>query len=111
MELTVEDFWVIGHRITGYNALEASRTQGYRKFREFFGTSPVVCLIAWDLMLRVRPRNSKPEHLLWALLLLKRYSIEAVNATLTGVTEKTFRKWSQIFIALLADLPIVSQSM
>lgn len=104
----VETFWKAGHKITGHD-LDGSLSLGYRRFRAFFGTSPLVCLVAWDILFNARPRNSTPEHLLWALMLLKRYSIETFNATLIGVSEKTFRKWSHIFINLLADMPVVSE--
>lgn len=83
--------WDIGHKITGHNT-NGSLNQGYRKFRAFFGTSPTVCFAVWNMLLVHRPRKSTPEHLLWALLLLKQYSIESVNAALVGVSEKTFRK-------------------
>ena len=83
---------------------------GYRKFRAFFDTSPVICAIAWDMLLVSRPPKSRHEHLLWALLLLKRYSIESLNAALVRVNEKTFRKWSLIFIRLLSDLPVVIEA-
>lgn len=53
---------------------------------------------------------STPKHLLWALLLLKRYSIESVNAALARVSEKTFRKWSHTFIWLLSNIPMVNKS-
>ena len=103
----IETFWESGHTITGHNT-GGSLTVGYRKFRAFFGTSPLVCIIVWDLLCHVRPRNSKPEHLLWAMMLLKRYSIESVNAALTKVSEKTFRKWSLIFIELLGNMTVVT---
>ena len=103
-----ETFWTAGHMITGHD-VDGSLSLGYRRFRAFFGTSPLVCVIAWNIMSMARPRSSRPEHLLWALLLLKRYSVENINATLTGVSEKTFRKWSHIFINLLADMPVVSE--
>ena len=101
-----ETFWTAGHMITGHD-VDGSLSLGYRRFRAFFGTSPLVCVIAWNIMSMAR--SSRPEHLLWALLLLKRYSVENINATLTGVSEKTFRKWSHIFINLLADMPVVSE--
>ncbi|KAI9562432.1 hypothetical protein GHT06_009862 [Daphnia sinensis] len=103
----VETFWKAGHKITGHD-LDGSLSLGYRRFRAFFGTSPLVCLVAWDILFNARPSNSKPEHLLWALMLLKRYSIETFNATVIGVSEKTFRKWSHIFINLLADMPVLN---
>lgn len=105
---TVEMFWNIGHKITKHN-LEGSISLGYRKFRAFFGTSPIVCMTVWDMLLIHRPHKSKPEHLLWALLLLKRYHIGEINAALVGVSEKTFNKWTRIFIHLLSDLPVVNK--
>ena len=101
-------FWNLGHKITGHNT-EGSLSLGYRKFRAFFGTSPMVCVTVWDMLLFHRPRKSTPEHLLWALLLLKQYNIESVNAALVGVSEKTFRKWSLIYIRLLANIQVVNK--
>ena len=103
---SVNTFWSLGSKITKHD-MEGSISLGYRKFRAFFGTSPLVCVVAWDLLLVHRPKKSTPEHLLWALLLLKRYSIESVNAALVGVSEKTFRKWAHTFIFLLSNLPVV----
>jgi len=103
---SIEIFWNIGHKITGHN-IEGSRAIGFRKFTAFFGTSPMICAIVWHLLRETRPDGSTPEHLLWALLLLKRYTIENVNAILVKTSEKTFRKWSHIFINLLASIPLV----
>lgn len=82
---------------------------GYRLFRSFFGTSPQVCAIVWDMLSTQRPPNSTPNHLLWGLLLLKQYNIESVNAVLVGASEKTFRKWSLIYVRLIANLPVVNR--
>ena len=101
---SLDTFWDIGLKITKHDK-DGSRALGYRKFRAFFGTSTLVCVVVWNLLFVHRPRKSKPEHLLWALLLLKRYDIESVNAVLVGVSEKTFRKWSHRFIFLLSNLP------
>ncbi|EFX75908.1 hypothetical protein DAPPUDRAFT_322882 [Daphnia pulex] len=89
---SVESFWRFGHR----------------KFREFFGTSPALCVVAWDLLADVRLINSKPNHLLWALMLLKRHCIESLNAALVKFTEKSFRKWSLLFVDLLADMQVLN---
>jgi hypothetical protein len=105
---SVATFWNLGHKITKHKR-DGSISVGYRKFRAFFGTSPIVCVVVWDMLLVHRPHKSKPEHLLWALLLLKRYNIESFNAALVGVTEKTFRKWSHTFIYLLSNLPVVTK--
>ena len=103
---SVDSFLTLGHKITKHD-MDRSIILGYRKFRAFFGTSPLVCVVVWDLLLVQRPRKSTPEHLLWALLLLKRYTIESVNAALVGVSEKTFRKWAHTLIHLLSNLPVV----
>lgn len=63
---------------------------GYRKFKSNVGTSPVVCVAAWDNLDSVRPPKSEPKHLLWVLLHLNQYCTEHVNTTLVRVTEKTF---------------------
>ena len=48
--------------------------------------------------------GATPRHLLWALLFLKKYGDEAEMATLAGCDEKTFRKWSEIFVIRVASL-------
>lgn len=101
-----ETFWNLGHQITGHN-IRGSIGMGHRIFRAFFGTSPQVCEIVWDMLTTRRPPNSTPKHLLWGLMMLKQYNIESINATLVGVTEKTFRKWSLIYIRLIAHLSVV----
>lgn len=105
---SVDTFWNLGHKITRHDT-NGSIGLGYRKFRAFFGTSPLVCAVVWDKLRTQRPIKSNEEHLLWALMFLKRYNIESVNATLIGVSEKTFRKWSHIFIRLLANMPVVKK--
>lgn len=105
---STETFWRLGHKITGHDT-DRSISLGYRKFRAFFGTSPIVCVAAWNILSQTRPPKSQPEHLLWALLHMKQYRIEHVNAALVGVTEKTFRKWCHIFINLLAKMTVVRE--
>ena len=101
-----EIFWNHGHKTTCHN-LRGSICMGYRLFRSFFGTSPQVCAILWDILSTQRPPNSTPKHLLWGLLLLKQYNIESINAVLVGASEKTFRKWSLIYVRLIANLSVV----
>lgn len=103
---SAETFWRLGHKITRHD-MDGSITLGYRKFRSFFGTSPVVCVSAWDNLLNVLPKKSHPEHLLWALLHMKLYCPEHTNAALVGASEKTFRKWCHIFVRLIAKMPVV----
>ena len=64
---SVDTFWELCHKITKHT-MDGSISLGYRKFRAFFGTSPIVCVVVWDMLLVHRPPKSTPEHLLWALL-------------------------------------------
>jgi hypothetical protein len=99
-------FWNLGHSITKHD-ITKSEFVGERRFKSFFGVSPVVCSICWEQLIDKMPIGSKPIHLLWTLLFLKRYNSEEVNRTLTGVNEKTFRKWIWLMIELLAKLEVV----
>ena len=77
-----------------------------RRFRSTFGISSLVCSRVWQL-LQNSPTDMKsmtPDHLLWGLLLLKVYSFEVTHSGMTGVDEKTFRKWSHFAIVRIADM-------
>ena len=104
------DFWIAGCQITKHN-LGASEKVGMRRFREHFGTSPEVCAIAWQLLesQQLNPPGATPFHMLCAILFLKRYETESITRTLTGLDEKTNRKWKWIYVDLLAkNLNVVS---
>ena len=81
-----------------------SKAVGDRRFRGLFGTTPAVCSRLWFLVLPNAPEKSRPADLLWALLFLKVYACEYVNAIVAGVDEKTFRKWSWCFVKLLSEV-------
>jgi hypothetical protein len=64
-------------------------------FRAIFGTDPRIVAEVWN---RIQPwttisSSAKPFHLLWALLFMKSYTVEAVCVSMCGVFEKKFRKW------------------
>ena len=80
----------------------------------FFGMDVDVVVKVWN-MIGVpvyddgELSHAKPAHLLWALLFLKKYGDESEMAALVGtdgnvVDEKTFRKWSKIFVIRIALL-------
>ena len=111
--ITAHTFWVAGHIITKHN-MEGSIQEGLRRFRALFGCTCVVCAWMWNYWVHrnVLPSAARPIHLLYALLVLKVYAIEEVNKSMTGVDEKTFRKWVWIFVDLMAfQLPAVSKQM
>lgn len=78
-----------------------------RRFRSFFGTSPIICSSLWGLLAGSRPAYSQPKHLLWALMFLRLYNTEHIHARLAGVDEKTFRKWSWAFVREIAKIQLV----
>jgi len=78
-----------------------------RKHLAFFGTTPFICSLLWAMLepLRKMPTGVKPVHLLWSLLFMKTCGTEAINCALVGgPDEKTFRKWTWIFIDAIAAL-------
>lgn len=78
-----------------------------RRFRAFFGASAAVCSDIWGMLRpeETMPKGSKPEHLLWSLVFLKVYASEQVLRSLVGSPdEKTFRKWSQLFVLAISWL-------
>lgn len=88
-----------------------------RRWMSFFEVDPLVCTITWSMLaVPVVPDEeeselnaTKPEHLLWALLFLKKYGDEHEMAWLAGgndgpVDEKTFRKCAQLYVRMIAGL-------
>jgi hypothetical protein len=72
------------------------------------GTSYDVCSEVWNL---INPSETEelegahPKHLLWALLFLKCYcTMPILTRVVGGVDEKTFRKWTWVFVAAVAGL-------
>lgn len=111
MPVDEEDFYRSGCRMTGHNWNTRSRIVGTRRFKAFFGATPLVCVIIWRLLDRGNhhPRGGCPYYMLCALLFLKQYNTEEVNRGLTGLDEKTIRKWQWIYVALIAfNIHVVS---
>ena len=77
-----------------------------RRFRSFFGVDPDVCTCLYSKTFRFMEgkKGSIPQHLLWALMLMKVYATEGVLASFAGVTEKTFRKRAWEYIQAIATL-------
>ena len=79
---------IIGRSVQGKSLSHESRE---RHFWALFGVGPCACSDLWRLC--EFSQETKPKHLLWALLFLKTYATEAVLCTLAGTTRKTLRKW------------------
>ena len=104
--VTAQTFSQLVGRLLCHTSESLSRTLA-RRFRAYFGTSPKVCCFLWTLIEDEIPKNEAPIHLLWNFMFLKIYSSENVHASVAGVDEKTFRKYSWDIIKLISDLKFV----
>lgn len=97
------EFWSLDCELTKHNA-NGSYIVGLRRYRSLFGTTPAICSLVWNRLAMHcgHPHGSKPEHLLYALLLLKLYPTESHLRAITGRDEKTLRKWAWTYINLMA---------
>ena len=82
-----------------------------RRFRSLFGARIEIVLKVWLMLGKdgLRPKKSKPKHLLWTLYFLKVYPREAPGCSAVGgskgaIDPKTFRKWVWLFIERIAEL-------
>ena len=79
-----------------------------RRFKSNFGCTATQALDVWpnieDSMLEAGFALVKPKHLLWGLCLLKTYSSEDTLASISGASEKTFRKYAKAIIEHIAAL-------
>lgn len=88
----------------------ASEIVGIRRFKSFFGVSPLICAICWQNIKDNLPMDYEQVHLLWALLFLKCYNTESVNHSLAECDEKTFRKRVWLVVEELAFMKVVRTS-
>lgn len=82
-----------------------------RQFKSLFGTTPFLCVCLWDELNHSGEgllRSCKVVHLLWTLLFLKCYSVEAVHAAICRCNEKTLRKWVWYLLEKICMLNVVS---
>ncbi len=82
-----------------------------RHFCSFFGAWMEIVLKMWGMLWEgcLRPKNSKPKHLLWALYFLKVYPEEGPRCSYVGglrgaINPKTMRKWMWFFLDCIAKL-------
>jgi len=107
MQNSISDlFYTIGKNLTKHEG--DSVVVGLRRFKSFFGVSPQICALTWNLIKYELPDDYKEVHLLWALLFLKCYNTESVNRAIVGCDEKTFRKRVWMVVDKLAFMKVVS---
>jgi len=73
-----------------------------RCFHGFFGITPLRCAMLWKKM--TLPAKTVPKHLLWALRFLCSYQQEDRLASMVGVSEKTFRKWTWLIVIAIVEV-------
>lgn len=74
---------------------------------EFFWACPRVCSNLWSRTRQVTsvPAGVHPRHLRWSLMLMRKYSEDALLSLLTGnVDEGTYCKWAWFFIESISLL-------
>ena len=78
-----------------------------RRWKSSFGAPPEVCCVLWNKIdpYKTMPAGVDPKHILWALLFLTVYDTEH-NSTqrLGNMDEKTYRKWSELFVIAISYL-------
>jgi len=78
-----------------------------QRFRATYRMTASICATLWHMVKleTTMPEGAHPAHLLLCLMFLKIYATEAVLCTMAGgVDEKTFRKWSWMFVDELSYL-------
>jgi len=111
--VSVSQIKQLGAAMMGHDPEGQSEAIFRTRFLSFFGVNPAVVVETWDLIevpfIHYGDFSHAKPHLLWALLFLKKYGDETEMAALCGaekgaVDEKTFRKWSHIFVKRIASL-------
>lgn len=109
--LTPDDMEALGRKVARIRYSRSEKVRE-RRFKAEFGVPPYIATVAWEMLedssfLKDNNPGQKPpnpEHMLWALLLLKKYSRIESLANTVGADEKTFRKWSKLYLEALAEL-------
>lgn len=92
------------------NHRKKSEALANRQWASHFGTSLEVCVILWEKIKpeRCMPRGASPKHLLWGLYLLKVYGTgDTSSSNVGGVDDKTWRKWTELFVDALSILSMM----
>ena len=89
-----------------------------RRFRDYFGVSVVVALIAWNMVVTYDhlPADGTIAHFLWALHFMKVYPKQDEGSAAAGgsggaMDPKTWRKyaWSMVYAILLLEKHMVRE--
>ena len=101
-------------RVTAKYKHSGSEKVRLRRFKSHFGTPPEIAAYTWELLINskfvrnelpgIRHCGPNPVHMLWALMLLKRYDTMEVLADHLKIDEDTLRKWSHFYLEAMAEL-------
>jgi hypothetical protein len=80
----------------------------YLRFREMFGTEPIVCVALWDRLDPVNQihKDAMPFHLLWSLYYVFHYPKQRQLSSFLKVDIKTARVWIWRFLPRIAEITI-----
>jgi hypothetical protein len=111
-DVTVEEFTTLGAELMNRDEGGSDGRVFQERWTQHFLAEPVVVADVWQRLavdIEADPdapddKIAEPVHMLWALMLLKIYSTEAVLSGLCGVDEDTFRKWAWYMIEKVSYL-------
>ena len=109
--LTSDDMEALGRKAARIRYSNSEKVRE-RRFKAEFGVPTYIATVAWEMLedssfLQENNPGQKPpnpEYMLWALMFLKKYSRVESLANTVRVDEKTFRKWSELYLEALAEL-------
>lgn len=107
MNITSVTFIKLGNVYTKSSSMRSAPI-ALRRFKSFFGVTPIVCSIIWEKLRDELPVGAEPKHLLYGLSFLKQYCDEHNRHATFGADEKTMRKWTRIFVTLLSNMNVVT---
>lgn len=108
--MSVELFKRIGNRYIKQTSKTSIKISN-RRYKSFFGASAKICSIIWKILKDNVPKGSSEKHLLWALFFLKQYQVEHLRRVVLKADESTIRKWTWIYVELLANLDVVLKNL
>ena len=115
--ITIDELKEIGAKLMN-RSTDGSKLAFERRWKNFFNTDLKTCFDLWVLLLHDVTTDPKlngaaPEHMLWALMFLALNGEESQMTGHAGCDEKTWRKWTKLFIERIAGLAdeVVSEKL
>jgi len=109
-DLAIDFVQIASERVDGLQIGEISPSTIVDRFSSHFGVTPLHCAYVWNYVKHDAMAMDcyvEKKHLLWTLNLCKCDSSEHVLQGRWNATEKTIRKWINIFLKALSELDVV----